>query len=78
MTKNTSEADFATHIKIITKGELWDLMDTGRENVKNTRVADDVITRDKTEHSIHALADIVDMKNSNEWIFIMISRTGKR
>ena len=65
MKKNTSEADFATHMKIITKGELWDLMGTGRENVKNTRVADDVITRDKTEYSIHALSDIVDVKNRN-------------
>ena len=45
MTRNTSEA-----AKRITERELWELVDTGGENVKNTRVTDDVITRDKTEY----------------------------
>ena len=44
MTKNTLEADFARHMKRIIEGELWYLMDTGRENVKKTGVTDDVIT----------------------------------
>ena len=48
MTKNTSEEDFTRHIKIITEGELWDLVDTGRDNVKNTRVTYDFIA----EHSV--------------------------
>ena len=48
MTKNTSEADFVRHMKRIIEGELCELVDTGRENAKNTRVMDDVITRDNT------------------------------
>ena len=30
MTKNTSEADFSRHMKKTKKGELWELVDTGR------------------------------------------------
>ena len=66
MTENTSEADFARHMRRITEGELWELVDTGRENTNKTGVMDGVITRDKTEYSSHALADIVNGINSNE------------
>ena len=47
MTKNTPEEDFARHMKRITEGELWNIVDNGRENCKNTRVMDDVISHDK-------------------------------
>ena len=77
MTKNTSETDFTRHMKRITEGELWELVDTRRENVKNTRVTDDVITCDKTEYSSHALAEVVDGKHKNDWILITRSRTAK-
>ena len=60
MTKNTSEADFVKHMKRITEGELWDLVETGRYNAKNTRVTDDVIKRDKTEYFSHALTEVMD------------------
>ena len=40
MTKNFSETDYVKHTKRITEGELWDLMETGRENVKNNGVLD--------------------------------------
>ena len=66
MTKNTSEAGFASHMRRITEGELWELVDTARENVNKTGVADDVITRDKTEYSSHALTEVVDCMNKNE------------
>ena len=62
MTKNTPEAYFARHTKRITEGELWELVDTGRENIKKTGVTDDVITRDKTEYSSHAISEFVDGK----------------
>ena len=54
------------HKKRITEGELWELVDTGRENVKKTGVTDDVITRDKTEYSSHTLAEVVDGIKNNE------------
>ena len=50
MTKNTLEEDFARHIEIITAGGIWELVHTGRENVKNTRVMDDIINHSKTEY----------------------------
>ena len=65
MTKNTSEADFARHTIRITEGELWELVDTGREDVKKTGVTDYVIPRDNTEYSSHPLAEVVDGTNSN-------------
>ena len=46
-------------------------------SVKNTRVTDDVITHDKTEYFSHALAEVMDEKNRNEWVFITRYRTGK-
>ena len=45
--------------------------------VKKEGVTDDVITRDKTEYSSHALAEAEDGKNRNEWVLITISGTGK-
>ena len=60
MTKKTLEADFARYTKIITEGELWEIVDTGREDVKNNRVMDDIISQDKTEYSSHALAEVLD------------------
>ena len=77
MSKNTSEADFASHMKRITEGELWEIMDTGRENFKNNRVTDDIITHNNTEYFSHALAKVVYGENRNEWILITISRTSK-
>ena len=72
MTKNTSEADFAKHMKTITQGEIWEILDTGRQNIKKTGVmddvitrdnktgvTDDVITRDKIEYFSHILAEVV-------------------
>ena len=38
MTKNTSEENLVRNMRRITEGELWELMDTVRENVKNTVV----------------------------------------
>ena len=38
MTKNTPEVDFEMHVKRTTDGELWELLNTGRNNVKNNRV----------------------------------------
>ena len=66
MTKNTSEAYFTRHMKRITEVELWELVDTGRENVKKTGVMNNIITRDKTEYSSHALAEVMYGKNRNE------------
>ena len=59
MMKNNSEADFVKHTKRITEGKLWNIMETGRENVKNTRVTDDVIKYNKTEYSSHTLTKVV-------------------
>ena len=75
--KNCSEADFVKHMKRITEGELWDLVETGRENDKINRVADDVMKRYKTGYSSHALAEVVDEENRNYWILVTRSRIGK-
>ena len=66
MTNNTSERDLARHMRRITEGELWELVDTGRKNVKKTGVTDDIITRNKTGYSSHILAEVVYGTNSNE------------
>ena len=77
ITKNTSEADFARHTKRITEGELWEIVDTGRENIKNTRVRNDVIICDNTKYSSHALAEAMDGRHKNYWLLVTISMIGK-
>ena len=52
-------------------------MEIGRENVKNIRVMDDVIKKDKTEYFSHTLNEIVDGENSNDCILVTISRICK-
>ena len=77
MTKKNSESDFVKYMKNITEGELWELVDNGIENVKNTRVTDDVINRDKTKYSSHALAEVVDGDHMIYWILVTRSRICK-
>ena len=64
-------------MKRITEGELWELVDIGRGDVKNNRFMNDVINGDKTEYSSHKLTEIVDGKHNNDWILIERYRTGK-
>ena len=40
MTKNCSDADHAKHAKRIKKEELWENVETVRDNVKNNVVTD--------------------------------------
>ena len=52
-------------MKIIAEREFWEIVDTGRENVNNTRVTDDVTTHDKNEYSSHTLDEVLDGENRN-------------
>ena len=45
--------------------------------VKNIKVTDGIIERDSTEYSSHALAEVEDGENRNEWISVTRSRIGK-
>ena len=63
MTKNCSENDHSKHAKRITEGELWELVETGGENVKNNGVMDGVMNCDSTEYSIHELTNTMDQEN---------------
>ena len=60
MTKNTLEEDFARHMRRITEGELWELVNTRMENVKKTGVTYDAITLNKTEYSSNVLSKVVN------------------
>ena len=62
---------------MITEGELWEIVGTGNDNVKNIRVKDDVIRHYKTECSSHALVEVVVEKYNNNWILVTRSRIGK-
>ena len=66
ITNNTLGADLARHMIRITEEELWELVDTGRENVKKTGVTDDFITRDKTEYYSHTIGEVVNGINMND------------
>ena len=60
MKNNFPEADFVKHMKRITEGELWEIVETRRENIKIIRVTYDVIKCDKNEYSSHTLSEFVD------------------
>ena len=66
MMKNLSEAEHAKQTKIFTEGELWDLMEIRRENVKNNEVLDGVMDFESTEYSSHTLANTMNQENRNE------------
>ena len=65
-TKNSSEEYFARNMRRITEGELWEIVDTGRENIKKTGVTDYVTTCDKNEYPIHEITEFMDGENRNE------------
>ena len=75
--KNIPKADYVKHTKRITEGEIWELVENERQNVKNNKVLDGVMDRDSTEYSSHTLTDSVNKENRNDWIFVTISRNGK-
>ena len=56
MTNNFYDIDNVKHTKRIVGGEIWELMETGRENVKNNGVLYEVMDCDSTEYSSHSLA----------------------
>ena len=56
----TSESDFVKHMNRITEEELWEIVDTGRDNSKNDRVTNDFINSDNTEYSSHAILEVVE------------------
>ena len=70
MIKKSSAADFVRHMKRTTEGEIWEIVDTGRENIKNTRVTDYVINYEKNEYYIHALAEVMNGYHKSNWILI--------
>ena len=69
LTKNTLEADFVKHMKRITEEELWELVDTGRGNFKNTKVTEYFMNCDNTEHYSHTIAEVVDGEHRKNWIW---------
>ena len=77
MTKNFLETDFLKHTKRIIEGELWEIVETRRENVKVARVMDDFIKRYKTYYSSHELTEVADGERRNDWILITIYSIGK-
>ena len=62
MTKNGSDTYYAKHVNKI-RG-LWELLETGRENVNNNRILDGVMDCDLTEYSSHALIIVYYNKNT--------------
>ena len=76
MMNNFSEADCAKHEKRIIEREPWELVETGRENIKNNGVLDGFMDCKSTEYSSHALANAVNQENSNDWILVTIFRNG--
>ena len=71
------EVDSLKHVKIITEGELWDIMETMRGNVKIIRVTDEVLKHEKTEYSSRSFDEGMDGENMNDWILVTISSIGK-
>ena len=78
MTNNCYETDHAKNARIITEGELWQLVETGRENFKNNGVTDGVMDFDVNEYSSHAFPNPVDQKNGSEWVLVTRYRNGKK
>ena len=78
MTKNCSESDHVKHAKRITEGELWEIMETGMEDVNNNGVLDGVTDCDSTEYSRHELVNTVEHTNWSEWVLVTRSRYGKK
>ena len=52
-------------------------METGRDNVNNNGVLDGVMDIESTEYSSHALPEVMDGGNMNDWILVTISRICK-
>ena len=66
MTKNTSIVYLVKHMKKITEGELWEIVETGRGNAKNTRATDYIVKFEKTEYYFHSLSRVVGVENRND------------
>ena len=77
MTKNFSESDYVKQTMRITEVELWELVETVRDHVKNNRALYGVMDFDSTEYWSHTLAEVANGGNRNEYILVTISMVGK-
>ena len=65
MKRNFSESDHAKNAKRITEGELWEIVENGRENVKNNGVLDRFMDCESTKYSSHTLSNTTKQENRN-------------
>ena len=63
MTKNCSEADHIKNTRNITEIETWEVVETGRKNVKYDGITDGVAYWDSLENYSHILINTVDHTN---------------
>ena len=77
MNNNCSEDDCIKKPKRITEGELWGIVGSGKENIKNNGVLGGFMDFDSTEYSSHTLDEGVNGENRNYWILVILSSIGK-
>ena len=78
MMNNFSEADHDKHAERITEGEIWVIVETGRENVNNNGVMDGVTDYDSAEYYSHTIANTMNQENGNEWVLVTRSSNCKK
>ena len=78
MIKNVFKDDNAKHAKRTMKGELWELVETGRVNVKKYGVTDRVMDCDLTEYCSHKLANNEEQTNDSKWVLVKIFSNGEK
>ena len=78
MDKTCSEGDQAIHAKRITEGEIWKIVETGRENVNNNGVVYGVTDQELTEYSSQEIYNTAKQENGNGWVLVTRSSDGKK
>ena len=77
MTKNCPKAEHVKHTNRITEGEIWELVETGRGNIKIDRVTG-VEDYDSTKYSSRTLANPVYHTDRSELLLVTRSKNGKK
>ena len=78
MNSNCSESEHMNQTNRIKEGKIWEIVETGRENVNNYGVTDRVTDYESTKYSRQKFANTVDHTYGGEWVLVNRYRNGKK
>ena len=77
MIKLYYDANYIKHAKSTIEGKIWEIVEIGKENVKNNEVLDGVTNCYSAEYSSHVIAEVINDVKMHYWKLVTGYSIGK-